>query len=148
MWIRHLFLYAGWWRTNKGQSSSSNSNYSRVTSSYWSPYDIVSFFFRSSQHLWKCTLLTGSLTVELHYNNTVNIAGLNESECMAQCCYSENTNRVEQTGCERQMKKENRKRGREGWWNNNKVRGGRWGDRLKEKAHCEWMGLWIEENYR
>lgn len=42
----------------------------------------------------------------MHYNNPINIAGLNESECMAQCCYSENTGRVEQTGCERETKRE------------------------------------------
>lgn len=49
----------------------------------------------------------------MHYNNPINIAGLNESECMAQCCYSENTGRVEQTGCERETKEKNTERGRE-----------------------------------
>lgn len=36
--------------------------------------------------------------MEMHYYNPINIARLNESECMAQCCYSENNGRVEQTG--------------------------------------------------
>lgn len=108
----------------------------------------LSVFFRCCQHLWKCTLLTGSPPVVLYYNNLINTAGLNASDYMAQRCYSENTSREEQTGCERQTKKKNRKRGREGRWNYNKVRRGRWRDRLKWKAQCEWMWLWIERNYR
>ncbi len=46
----------------------------------------------------------------MHYNNPINTAGLNESESMAQCCYSENTGRVEQTGCERETKEKNKER--------------------------------------
>ena len=130
----HPSTAGGGGRITKGHSSSSNSRLSRVPTSHRFLYQVVSFFFffRCSQHLWKHTLLTGSLTVATHNNNPINIAGLNESECTAQCCYSENTGRVEQTGCEWETKEENRERGREGRWNNNKVKGGgrredRWG---------------------
>lgn len=135
MRIRYIYpsTAGGGGRITKGHSSSSNSSLSRVPTSNRFLYQVVSFFFfRCSQHLWKHTLLTGFLTVAMHNNNPINIAGLNESECTAQCCYSENTGRVEQTGCERETKDENSERGREGRWNDNKVKGGgrredRWG---------------------
>lgn len=53
------------------------------------------------------------ITVEMHHYNPINIADLNESECMAQYCYSENTGGVEQTGCDRETKKENTETERE-----------------------------------
>lgn len=46
--------------------------------------------------------------MEMHYYNPINIVRLNESECMAQCCYSENNGRVEQTGREKKTKERER----------------------------------------
>lgn len=40
----------------------------------------------------------------MHYNNPINMTVLNESDCMAQCCYSEITSRVEQTGWGKETK--------------------------------------------
>lgn len=64
--------------------------------------------------------------MEMHYNNAINIVGLNESECMAQCCYSENTGTVEQTGCEktRERRKTHVAKERQCRWHNNKVKEG------------------------
>lgn len=89
----------------------------------------------------------------MHYNNPINIADLNESERMAQCCYSENTGRVQQTGCERETNRENGEREKadgtitkleEEEADRKTGEGGGGGE-----GHCEWMGVnreWLQVN--
>lgn len=144
--IPHQVIEDTW---KKGHSCPFRSSLRGVTTSHLliSAIDSQVFFFfiRGRQEFWKSTLLTGSLTVDMHYNNPINITGLNDSEYVVQCCYSENTGRVEQTGW-KETKKESRKR--EGRWNNNKVRGGgrredRWGGRgslwMNEAVRRKWQ---------
>lgn len=52
--------------------------------------------------------------MEPHYNNPINSAGLDESECAARCCYSENPG---PSAADRMRERGSR-------WNNNKIKGG------------------------
>lgn len=77
----------------------------------------------------------------MHYN-PINSADLNESESASQCCYSENTGGVAQTGSEGETKRENREIERK-QADGTIIKLEEADEKIGEGggAHCEWMGL-------